>query len=333
MPTISVIIPCYNRATLVGETIQNMLDQTLPPDEIIVVDDGSTDNSADIVSSFGGIVRLIRQTNQGPGAARNAGIKAAKGEFIQLMDSDDLASLNKLEVQMKALQRSGADFAYCPWAYSFIENRSIRFMNGIIQTGPVPTSKPLLEWFISEWSLVFQNCLFRRSILEKTGLFRTDMMPSEDSEYFTRIFLSGASHVHTPECLVFYREHNHNKITQSGTSNYQRTNDWTYCLKLTGSYLGSQLQGMKLLTKIALLARVQSHLEFCAKHKLPGLPADHPYIQLSSPVYSLLAKTYKLYIKILRSIKGTPYYSPAYSFKKVGTVHKNLVVDMGYEVE
>lgn len=123
MSRISVIIPNYNRATLIGETIENMLNQTIIPDELIVVDDGSTDNSVDIIRSFGSCVHLIRQSNQGPGAARNLGLKASSGDYIQFMDSDDLASINKLEVQSKALDQSDADFTYCPWIRSAIQEK------------------------------------------------------------------------------------------------------------------------------------------------------------------------------------------------------------------
>src|SRR5579864_366780 len=94
---VSVIVPNYNRETLIGETISNLLAQTLPPSEIIVVDDGSTDKSVDVIRSFGDKIKLIQQSNQGPGAARNAGLRIATGDFIQFQDSDDLFSLNKIE--------------------------------------------------------------------------------------------------------------------------------------------------------------------------------------------------------------------------------------------
>jgi glycosyltransferase involved in cell wall biosynthesis len=200
MSTVSVIIPCYNRASLVGETIENMLTQSLKPYEVIVVDDGSTDDSAAVIESFGAAVRLVRQSNQGPGTARNAGLKIATGEFIQFMDSDDLASNNKLEVQVKALESGDADFAYGPWIRCHIGNKQIAFTDQVLQALPVPFSRPMLEWFISGWSLVFQNCLFRRSLLDKAGVYRTDLMPSEDSEYFIRIALGAAVQQHIKQC-------------------------------------------------------------------------------------------------------------------------------------
>ncbi|RYE28903.1 MAG: glycosyltransferase family 2 protein, partial [Sphingobacteriales bacterium] len=191
-PGISVIIPCYNRADLIGETLESVLIQTLKASEVIVVDDGSTDDSVKVVEAFGRNVRLIRQTNQGPGTARNTGFAASSGGFIQFMDSDDLMSANKLLIQHSAILKTNADFAYCPWVRSNIGNGTITFLDNVLQQEALPATKSMLEWFVSGWSLVFQNCLFRRSLINLTGGYRKDLMPSEDSEYFVRILLSGA---------------------------------------------------------------------------------------------------------------------------------------------
>ncbi len=331
MLTVSVIIPCYNRADLVGETIQNILDQSYKPHEIIVVDDGSTDNSVEVIRSFGASITLIQQPNQGPGAARNAGFKASTGDLIQFMDSDDLASKNKLEVQVHALQSPGADFAYCPWVRCTISNKSIRFLDKILQAGAVPDKKPMLEYFLSGWSLVFQNCLFKRTILQTSGIYRTDLMPSEDSEYFIRILLAGARPVHTPECLVFYREHNSNKITASGTSVKHRATDWTHFLKITGHQVAGRLSKMKLSTKVALSASVKMHTKQCAQLQLPQLPADHPYLQFSVPFLNLLCSSYILNSKIQRRLSKSPDYYPAFSHANGGPAYQKLVNEIGYK--
>ena len=165
---ISVIIPAYNRAGLIGETLHSLLNQTVSAKEIIVVDDGSTDGTAEAVLRYaaengclmaedGGAaaaqpmaesefrrtnsqnpnrhslnnplsairnppsitakprLRVIRQANAGPGAARNRGLAEATGEFIHFFDSDDIAAPNKHEVQLRALLETGADIAYGPW--------------------------------------------------------------------------------------------------------------------------------------------------------------------------------------------------------------------------
>jgi GT2 family glycosyltransferase len=129
---ISLIIPAYNRAELIGETLRSLLSQTLPAKEIIVVDDGSTDGTAEAVEhefsvfskQFSGnsksiiqnpSFKILRQANAGPGAARNRGLAEATGEFIHFFDSDDIAVPNKHEVQLSALLETGADIAYGPW--------------------------------------------------------------------------------------------------------------------------------------------------------------------------------------------------------------------------
>jgi glycosyltransferase involved in cell wall biosynthesis len=140
---ISVIIPAYNRASLIGETLRSLLNQTMPAKEIIVVDDGSQDGTAEktleafenwkletgnwknddgeqvSANSTSSIqhptLKILSQANAGPGAARNRGLAEATGEFIHFFDSDDIAAPNKHEVQLEALLRTGADIAYGPW--------------------------------------------------------------------------------------------------------------------------------------------------------------------------------------------------------------------------
>lgn len=128
---ISVIIPAFNRASLIGETLRSILNQTVSAKEIIVVDDGSQDGTSDAVLEILKLgeaeklkisdgkpwpqVRVIRQENAGPGVARNRGLAESTGEFIHFFDSDDIAAPNKHEVQLRALLETGADIAYGPW--------------------------------------------------------------------------------------------------------------------------------------------------------------------------------------------------------------------------
>jgi glycosyltransferase involved in cell wall biosynthesis len=101
-PSISVVIPCYNAERFLRETLESVLKQTFLPLEIIVIDDGSTDNSAAIAASFGGIVRVERQKNQGESVARNRGMDLARGEWVALLDADDLWHPLKLQKQVEA---------------------------------------------------------------------------------------------------------------------------------------------------------------------------------------------------------------------------------------
>lgn len=327
-----MIIPNYNRASLVGDTIRNMLAQTLAPHEIIVVDDGSTDNSVDVIAAFGARVQLIQQTNQGPGAARNAGLKVATGDYIQFMDSDDLASINKFECQVDALKRSGADFAYSPWIHCRINEQGIQFTDDVLQALPVPADKPMLEWFISGWSLVFQNCLFKRSILDKAGFYRTDLMPSEDSELFIRILLQDAKPVHTPDCIVFYRDHDFQKITDSGTSKMHKINDWTKFLNITGTLLKDIIPTMTGSTRFVLAAMINAHYLQVLHHGGSWLDQNHPYYRLHKKYPTLTYKFFSYYQSLQRKLNATPDFHPAFKRTRPADKHALLVAGIGFNL-
>src|SRR3954449_13609629 len=111
-PKISVVIPCFNAAAWIRETIRSVLGQQRNDLEIILIDDGSTDESAAIVEREFPSLSLTKTGNQGASAARNLGTTLARGEFIQYLDSDDLLAPGKLELQLRALEASGADVAY-----------------------------------------------------------------------------------------------------------------------------------------------------------------------------------------------------------------------------
>jgi len=113
-PRVSVVIPVYNQANYVSDAIQSVLDQTYPDYEVIVIDDGSTDDTRDVVAGFGDGIRYIWQKNLGLSAARNAGIKAARGEYIALLDSDDLYETDFLFTLLTTLEKTPrADAIYC----------------------------------------------------------------------------------------------------------------------------------------------------------------------------------------------------------------------------
>lgn len=217
MPTVSVIVPNFNRAALIGETLSNILAQTRPPDELIVVDDGSTDGSVDAIAGFGRQVRLIRQENRGPAAARNRGLAEAAGEFIQFMDSDDLCSLNKLEVQERQLGETGAPFVYSPWLQARLVDGKALHAGHVVQQRPVPASRSCLSWLLRGWLILLPACLFRRSALDRAGPFREDLPVAEDLELLFRILESGLSPAHCPEPLLLYRIHSSAQISRGGT--------------------------------------------------------------------------------------------------------------------
>jgi glycosyltransferase involved in cell wall biosynthesis len=263
---ISVVVPAYNRADLIGHTLASLLNQTLPADEIIVVDDGSTDSTAEAAEAefsvfsrqLAGNARIpefkvIRQENAGPGAARNRGFAESKGEFIHFFDSDDIAAPNKHEVQVQALQQSGADIAYAPWVKGRIKERgawsdeqgaqsmeqgseaqkkrySFLPEGHVLQQKGLPQGD-LIKELLTRWSVVPHACMFRRSIVEKIGGFPDDMFLAEDQLVFLRCLLAGARVVHTPQTLAFYRLGDAGKLTESAEGHRRRITDWAVFLE------------------------------------------------------------------------------------------------------
>lgn len=110
MPSVSAVIPSYNRRDLLHEALASVVDQTTPVQEIIVVDDGSTEQLCDVAIHFG--ARFIRQENAGAAAARNCGLRAAHSEWVAFLDSDDLWQPEKIERQWSALQQYSADLCF-----------------------------------------------------------------------------------------------------------------------------------------------------------------------------------------------------------------------------
>lgn len=212
---ISTIIPAYNRADLIGETLRSVLSQTRPPSEVIVVDDGSSDGTCDVISEqFGNAVILLRQKNSGAGAARNAGLARSTGEIINFQDSDDLSSLNTYEMQGAAIEK-GADMAYGPWMKTRFHGRRLDPDPFVFQQGPMPDVRRLsVHTLMLAWVTVFQPCLFRRSVLEAAGPYRTDLAPSEDMELAYRISRVTNKLVHTPDTVLLYRLHPENQVSQ-----------------------------------------------------------------------------------------------------------------------
>lgn len=217
MPRVSVIIPVFNRADLIAETLDSVLAQTYRDFEIVVVNDGSTDNTLRVLSNYKAHnVRVISQRNQGQGIARNTGIHASKGDLIAFLDSDDLWLPKKLECQL-SLFDSQPNLAWC---YS-----DAMCFSGKTNHDLYPFSyrnKPykgqvaiylLLKCFIPTLTVVVL-----RSVFNEVGLF-CNLPKAQDWDLWLRI---AARHPirRVPEVLARYRMHEGN-ICGKQTINFQ----------------------------------------------------------------------------------------------------------------
>ena len=198
---VSVVIPAYNSAATLHNAVRSALDQTLPPAEIIVVDDGSTDHTADVASSFGSTVGYLRQARAGVSAARNAGIRAACHTWVALLDADDRWHPRKLEAQAEALEsRPDARWAFCDARLVDQASRLVRewsFPSGI------ETARQLLEtaFLYNPVAGSSSAVVASRDCLVEIGLFDTTLAAVEDLDLWMRL-ASRYPFVHVPGAFV-----------------------------------------------------------------------------------------------------------------------------------
>jgi len=191
---VSTIIPVHNRAALLREAVESVLDQTYRPIEIVIVDDGSTDDTAAVAEELSRQasvpITVVHQANAGPGAARQRGLELARGGFVQFLDSDDLLLPRKFALQVAALQ-SQPECAIC-YGPSLEENHAeqpVRRRGPMRGTGaPRPRLFPRL--LVERWWTT-SSPLYRRSLLDRIGPWRA-WINEEDWEYDARAGAAGA---------------------------------------------------------------------------------------------------------------------------------------------
>lgn len=168
-PLVTVVIPAYNVEQWIFATIESVLKQTYKPVEVVVVNDGSTDGTAEVIAGFGDRVRCVTQPNKGLSAARNTGIRVAEGQFIAFLDSDDLWMPEKLECQVDLLRR----FPEIGWVYSdafVVDHTATIVLNRVGRTSSLP-SGDILRALILRNFIPCPTPLVRRSALARVGGF------------------------------------------------------------------------------------------------------------------------------------------------------------------
>jgi len=202
---VSVIVPTYNRAGFIGETLQSIFRQTLPPREVIVVDDGSTDNTEAVVREFGSRVRYIRIPNSGPANARKVGISLARCDWIALCDSDDLWLPEKLGCQAQ-LFKLAPEVQYCFTDFFLLTPKGRDSRTKFQQAPPHFWEVPKLQlatdlWVVTDpffphilkFQPIFPSCVtFAQEFYTRVGGFRPDVVdnwPAEDLEFTLRCTL------------------------------------------------------------------------------------------------------------------------------------------------
>src|SRR5712692_6205416 len=198
---ISCIVPVFNGERYLAEALESILKQSYRPLEIIVVDDGSTDGTANVVARYGAKVRCLRQPNSGPAIARNLGLSAATGEFVAFLDADDLWHPEKLERQMARFQARPELDACVAHVQNFwipeLREEAERFRDHRI-------SQPLPGY-------VTGTLLARRSIFKAIGPFNVALGHGDSADFFLRAAEHGAVMEMLPDVLSYRRLHRTNR--------------------------------------------------------------------------------------------------------------------------
>ncbi len=214
----SIIIPTYNRASLLNEALASAAAQTYRPLEIIVVDDGSTDDTPVVVNHwrerFGNdpqvIVRYSHQSNSGVGSARNRGLIESRGDFIQFLDSDDILHSQKLSLHIAALQRhSECGYVFSDWAK--LENPHEWAQISVNGATECDSAELYCSPRVS-WTMVG---VYRRKTCYLAGPYSEDMVSGEDKEFNLRVLLSTARVVYLPGNFCASRDHSSPRITDA----------------------------------------------------------------------------------------------------------------------
>jgi len=193
MPTISVVIPTYNRAALLKEALESVFAQTYTDYEVIIIDDGSTDSTEEVISALlteHPQLRYIKQANVGVSAARNHGIFEARGEWIAFLDSDDLWFPDKLEKQMAFLAEHPSAGAVCCPFYQYQDGQAKKDEDGNVLCRPWAlrtTSVLSFELFATEEWVITPSVLVQKAVLHRAGLFECVLKVDEDYALWTKI--------------------------------------------------------------------------------------------------------------------------------------------------
>lgn len=201
-------MPCFNSEEYVTGAVESVLRQTYPHVELIVVDDGSSDRSRDILRSYGSRIILIEQQNKGPYPARNRGIREARGEFVAFLDADDYWSPDFLTKMHKALTDANAALAYCGW-----QNVGEGAPGGQPYIPPKYEEYDIVKAFLKGCPWPIHAALVRRDIIEKLGGFSERYQTSMDYDLWIRLSSITQNILLVPAVLSFYRWHDAGQIS------------------------------------------------------------------------------------------------------------------------
>lgn len=222
---VSIIIPVHNRPGLLVEAVSSALAQTYRPIEVIVVDDGSTDETGEVAKNLArrhaDEIQLVRRSNGGPGSARESGRQTARGEFIQYLDSDDLLLPEKLELQVAALN-TDPESGVCYGITQIMDPSAAVSRSALMRTGEaIECMFP--SFFRARWWHT-STPLYRRSVSDEAGPW-APLRVNQDWEYDCRIAANHVRLCYVPHPVSIYRQHHGSRVSQDILANREKLKD------------------------------------------------------------------------------------------------------------
>jgi glycosyltransferase involved in cell wall biosynthesis len=220
---VSILIPAYNARAWIADAIESALAQTWSDKELVIVDDGSTDETFAVANRYASsLVKVIRQDNQGAAAARNTALSACTGAYIQWLDADDLLERDKVAIQME-LVRQHSDprtLFSCGWAHFMYRRAAARF-----SPGPLWCDLQPLDWILRKWThnahMSLSTWLVSRELTDTAGPWDTRLSLDDDGEYFTRVVLASRGIRFAADAAVLYRAVGSSRLSHAGKSDHK----------------------------------------------------------------------------------------------------------------
>ncbi|MBL1233292.1 MAG: glycosyltransferase family 2 protein [Vicingaceae bacterium] len=203
---VSILIPLYNAEQYIAETIDSIFKQTYENIEIIIVDDGSTDNSYEIAKTYASEkVKVFQQENKGGCAARNKALELSTGEYIVFFDADDIMYKDKIKNQIELVEKYGDDYIYSSQWISFTGNTPTVFPHKTVIDKDFDSP---IDWLSTSWlnkSGAVGIWLTPKKLIEQAGKWNETLKVNQDGEYFFRVLLKSKGVKFTDNAYLFYR--------------------------------------------------------------------------------------------------------------------------------
>lgn len=235
LPKVSILVPAFNSENFIMESIQSAINQTWPNKEIIIVNDGSTDNTECIINSIKcQIVKAFTQENKGACSARNLAFRESSGSYIQYLDADDILSATKIEEQMKLIIQNGDNtISSCKWGRFSSDKKWVKWEEQFIDKDYIHPVDWLRDSWMGNGMAQTATWLTPRQLIEKAGSWDEDLKINQDGDFFCRVLLHAQSIKFSPKAGVYYRSGHPQTITQTSP---QSRNKAESLLKSYNSY-------------------------------------------------------------------------------------------------